>query len=132
MSEPEGITCEAATGSSSSMGKGSMVMLARRKDLFKEQNHDTLMLLLAHVLSTSPSTSSIPLLFPLFCRTMMIFFQRSCLKGYPQSGVLNIKFSSCRVHNCPTNRPIEVTLRTLRSLRDKLRNSSTKDISRRV
>lgn len=58
--EPKSRKGEGEQGVSALRGKDSIVILARKGDLFKEHDDATPMLLLAHVLNVNPSTSPIP------------------------------------------------------------------------
>ena len=63
-----------------SKGKESVVMMARRKELFVDHEKDIPMLLLAHCLTLMPLIFLFLLLFLMFCRIMRMSSQRNCQK----------------------------------------------------
>lgn len=66
-------------------------MLARNKDLFKEYDNATPILVLAHALNTKPSISSTTHYISLIMKDYKYVFQKNLHQGYPNSGELSIK-----------------------------------------
>ena len=66
-----------------SKGQGSVVMMARRKELFVDHDKDTPMLLLAHCFNTNPTNSSISPLIYLVLQYYEDVFSKELPQGLP-------------------------------------------------
>ncbi|PHT31206.1 hypothetical protein CQW23_27543 [Capsicum baccatum] len=72
-------------------GKNQTVMLARNKDLFKEHDDKTSMILIAHVFNINPYTFSIPHSISLVLQDYEDVLPKELPKGFPYFGKLNTK-----------------------------------------
>ncbi|XP_016570884.1 uncharacterized protein LOC107868744 [Capsicum annuum] len=81
--EPKSGRSEGEEGVLALRGKDSMVMLARKGDVFKKYDNTTPMLLLAHVLNANPSTSPIPSFISNVLQKFDDVFPRELPQGLP-------------------------------------------------